>query len=79
MMSGGTFEYKQYSLRLINDIIKDELRENGISFDDETIVEIDSILIQLDSLHRALNCLDKLFSGDISEENFLECIKKERK
>lgn len=68
-MSGGYFDYSEYSLLDILEKINKLIEENNYSL--PTINKFKEIAVKLESIHYFVQDIDYLVCGDTSEETFL--------
>lgn len=82
-MSGGRFEYKQYSIDYIVDEIDQIIRTNNsvewYQYSEETIQEFKKGIIALKKAAVYAQRIDWLVSGDDGEESFHQRLKEELK
>lgn len=72
-MSGGHFNYAEFSLVEISEILEESLANNIEHGMSEDIIKcVKDIKNQTDTLYKILHELDYLYSSDIGEESFLE-------
>jgi len=90
-MSGGTFEYDQYKLKYIADIIEQEVRDNGsekakedmydpsfyIPYSEETIKEFKKGIEYLKIAEIYAQRIDWLLAGDDGEDSFHRRLKED--
>lgn len=76
-MSGGYFEYKQFYLKdIINDIKEVLENKNTSDFSDDVLDEFEKAILIIQKAYRYIEVIDMLVSGDYSEKEFMEEIKK---
>ena len=84
-MSGGAFEYDQYRINNIVEVIKHEIRSNNIKnewgesydFDDEIIAHFKDGIKYLEKAAIYAQRIDWLLSGDDGEDSFKRRLKDE--
>jgi len=76
-MSGGFFEYKQFYLKdIINDIKEVLENKNTSDFSDDVLDEFEKAILIIQKAYRYIEVIDMLVSGDYSEKEFMEEIRK---
>jgi len=76
-MSGGYFEYKQFYLKdIINDIKEVLENKNTSDFSDDVLDEFEKAILIIQKAYRYIEVIDMLVSGDYSEKEFMEEIRK---
>jgi hypothetical protein len=88
-MSGGHFDYKQYELSYIEDVLKDLIEQNddetldefgdkrGRGYSEAVMNEFRTTLLLLKLARTCVHRIDWLVSGDDSEETFLKRLKED--
>lgn len=80
-MSGGYFDYVQYSLEdtieVFDDFVKNKLGEEYHEYSDEVVWEILTGLCHLEFARVYLHRIDWLLSGDDGEETFLKRLEED--
>ena len=76
-MSGGTFDYQQYSIKTIADEIEQIIENNPYKFPDDIIEEFKTGVDILKKAHVYAQRIDYLISGDDGEESFRKRLKEE--
>ena len=71
-MSGGTFDYKQYDLQYIADVIKDRIDKNDNQFKPETINAFETAITIMTVAEIYAQRIDWLLAGDDGEDTFHE-------
>jgi hypothetical protein len=71
-MSGGTFDYKQYDLGYIADVIKDRIDKNDNQFKPETINAFETAITIMSVAEIYAQRIDWLLAGDDGEDTFHE-------
>lgn len=75
-MSGGKFDYKQYTIKDIEEDLKKCLKKE-VSLSPKVKEVIKKSIITLNLAEIYINKLDFFLSGDIGEEEFLSSLKEE--
>jgi len=76
-MSGGAFDYQQYSIKTIAEEIEQIIEHNSYKFPDDIIEEFKTGVDILRKAHVYAQRIDWLISGDDGEESFRERLKEE--
>jgi bacterioferritin (cytochrome b1) len=75
-MSGGKFDYKQYTIKDIKEDLEECLKKE-VSLSPKVKEVIKKSIITLNLAEIYINKLDFFLSGDIGEEEFLSSLKEE--
>lgn len=71
-MSGGHFDYKQYHIEQIAEILQQDLNENDYVREEFSISFMEETLELLKDVAARVHALDYLLAGDIGEEDLIE-------
>jgi len=76
-MSGGSFDYLEFRMNELADLIEEFIHEGRFSESTELIHGAVMTVVQLGKVRRKVEALDAYVSGDISAEQTLTRIKNE--
>ena len=71
-MSGGHFDYRQYHIEQIAEILQQDLNENDYVREEFSISFMEETLELLKDVAARVHALDYLLAGDIGEEDLIE-------
>ena len=79
VMSGGYFKHTQSTLKRQADILKEEIRLNKPEFPEDVLEWLEYTHFIMEKTVELMDEADWLFSGNITEQSFMEGLQKCRK
>jgi hypothetical protein len=79
VMSGGYFKHTQSTLKRQADVLKEEIRLNKPKFPEDVLEWLEYTQFIMEKTVELMDEADWLFSGNITEQSFMEGLQKCRK
>jgi len=79
VMSGGYFKHTQSTLKRQADVLKEEIRLNKPEFPEDVLEWLEYTQFIMEKTVELMDEADWLFSGNITEQSFMEGLQKCRK